>query len=1053
MSIAKKSIERPLMMIMAISAIALFGLVSWQKLPVDQLPNMDLPYVMVQLVYQGAGPEEVEVNVIKKVEDQLGTISGIKNMTSYSLDNAGIVVLEFDAEIDADIAAIEVKDKISQISSSLPDDVDDPVVMKFDFSSMPIMTLALLGDSTVSPIELRQYADKQLKDRFGQITGVAQADVSGGREREIHVTLSSEKMAAHNLSVLSVYPAFVAQNALIPGGYVTGKYKEYSVKFDGQFYSIDEIAQIQIPTPGGYNVRLNEIAEVTDSYAEVREMARFQEKQSVEIQITKSGGANTVAVATNVLKTLEKIRSELPAGMELEIVEDQSVFIRDVVNDTYSNIWQGILLTAIILLIFLSDFRLTVIAAITMPVSLIMGFIGMDALGFSMNMVTMMSLTIAVGILVTNAIVVLENIVRHQKMGKDPKLAAMEGTDEILVAVLASTLTNLAVFIPIASTTGITGSIFKELGLTIVFATVASLVLSFTLVPIMAAYMLKQKKEDKEHGHIIDKWISGLDDWYEKLLDKVLSSKIVKLVLVAATIFLLFFTLNVIAPNIGVDFMPSSDEGFITISVELPVGTPITITENVLQNIEGKIKDTPYLKTVSSSIGGGRSTTGVESGTIRMEFVPLNERDMDVFQLVRVIRPKVADIPDAKITVAASSSMSARSSSDIEIEISGNNMDTLIQLTERALEALKTDPELTDFNSSWKGAKPEILITPKREQMEHYGLSGSISSSISGQVVGAFIRYNVNGEETANYRENGEEYPIRVWLDQNSRKDIRDIATMNIITPKGSVPLEAICNVEYSEGMSQITHKNKFKMLNVTANLVSTDIAKGTKTPQVVKMLHEKAPLPDGYTYTASGNQSSVDETMGQLLIAAGLAVALTLMLLIALLESIPMGMVIFLTLPLGLIGVIWSLFITQNALSMISMLSIIMLIGVVVNNAILMIDYARQLRNEKHISPQEAIVEAAGTKLKAILMSNIAIIVSMIPMAIGAGSGGSFRAPFAITTIGGVLVSTILTFFVIPVLYVWTAPKNEDMNLDKLAQKQSKRTRFASIVRSVLKK
>jgi len=1027
MSIAKVSIQRPLLMIMVIMAILLFGFSSWRKLPVDSMPKMDLPYVMVQITYPGAGPEEIELNVVKRIEEEISTVSGIKNMTSYCNENSGAIVLEFNANIKADMAAIEVKDKVSQILYLLPDDVKEPVVMKFDFEAEAVITLALLGDSTVSPLELRRYADKRLKDQFSRVEGVAIADVSGGREREIHVTLNPEKLAAHNLSVFNIYPVFIAQNALIPAGYVTGKYKEYAVTFDGQFYSVEEIGKIQIPAPGGYNVRLNEIAKISDSYADVRGIARFKRMQSVEIAVTKSGDANTVAVAKGVLKVLKKMREELPPEMKLEIVEDKSIFINNSIADTYSNIWQGILLTAIILLIFLSDFRLTVIAAITMPASLIMGFIGMEAMGFSMNMVTMMALSIVVGILVTNSIVVLENIVRHKNMGKDPHHAAMAGTDEIFVAVLASTLTNLAVFIPIASTSGTTGAFFKELGLTIVFSTVASLFLSFTLVPLMAAYILKPHAEG-ENRHIIDKWISQLDGMYENMLDKILKNRLIKILIVAFTFLLLFVTMKFVAPTIGIDFMPKTDEGFVLVFMELPVGTPLHVTQVQLHKIENRLKDLPYLKAMSSSIGGARGSSGVQNGRVRLEFVPLAQRDLSVFDLVKKIRPLIADIPDARITVMPVSSMSARATRDVEIQIMGENMDTLSQLAMRALEVIRSDSELTDFNSSWKGTKPEILVKPKRDIMEHYGLNGgNIAASVSAQVIGGLLRYNITGEETAKYRENGEEYPIRVRLEEHYRKDIRDVATMTVMTPKGPVPLEALADVKYSQSVSRIIRRNKLKMLNVVANLVSSDIAKGTKTPQVFAMLNEKAPLPDGYFYKAAGNQEDVAETTSQLILAASMAVILTLMLLIALLESIPMGIVIFMTLPLGLIGVVWALFITRNSLSMISMLSIIMLIGVVVNNAILMIDYARQLRNQGHISPHDAIVKAAGGKLKAILMSNIAIVVSMIPMALGLGSGGTFRAPFAITAIGGVIVSTILTFFVIPVLYIWTAPKHED--------------------------
>ena len=1050
MSLAKRSIQRPLMMVMIILAVAMFGFVAWRSLPIDQMPNMELPYVIVQLIYPGAGPEEIEVNVAKVVEEQIATLSGIKTMTSYCMENAAMIVLEFNADINADIAAIDVKDKISQISRNLPADLEQPIVMKFDINATPIMTIALLGNETITPIELRQYAEKSLKDRFSQLPGVAQVSISGGREREIQVLLSSEKLQAHNLSVFSVFPVLASQNVLVPAGYVTGNLREFAVKFDGQFRSLEEIERIQIPTPGGYNVRLNEIARVVDSYADVRESARFQGRQSVEIAITKTGGANTVAVATGVHKVFGNFIKDLPAGMELAIVEDQSAFINDMVNDTYSNLLQGILLTAIILLIFLSDFRLTIIAAITMPLSLIMGAIGMDALGFSMNMVSMMALTIVVGILVTNAIFVLENITRHKDvLGKDPKNAALDGTDEIFAAILASMLTNLAVFVPIANTSGITGSVFRELGLTIVFATVASLFLSFSLVPLMAAYMLKPKKEKK--ANIVDKFIGKAEQGYEKILDKIVSSQKMRLLAVGVTIGWLVFTINVIAPQIGMDFMPKNDEGLITISLEMPVGTPLNITENALQAIEERLKGLPYLKAVSTNIGGGNTNSGVENGTVRLEFVPLSERSIDVFQLTRMIRPRVADIPDAKIIVAATSSNAAGGGSDVEIQLLGNNMDTLVMLTERALEILRADPELTDFNSSWKGYKPEIVITPKREIMEHYGLRGSAQQSITGQVIGGLVRLNITGDESAKFRDtDGEEYIIRVRLEENARKDIRDIATMTIMTPRGPVPLEVIAYVEYSDGLSQITRVNKTRMLDITANLASTDIAAGTKAAQVFAMLHEKAPLPDGYRYSTGGMQDMMDDTMAQLSFAAMLAIVLTLMLLIALFESIPMGLCIFLTLPMGLIGVIWALYLTHNSLSMISMMSIIMLIGVVSSNATLMIDYARRVRSDYKLTAIEAIVRAAKEKLKALLMANIAIIVSMIPMALGMGAGGQFRAPFAITAIGGVIVSTILTFFVIPVLYVWTAPKNPDDDFTK-TPKQSRRQRIKNKIRSLL--
>ena len=1026
MSIVKTSIQRPLMMIMVILAIALFGLVAWRSLPIDRMPNMELPYVMVQLIYPGAGPEEVETNVVRRVEDAVSTISGIKNMTSYSMENAGIIVLEFESHISADMAAIEVKDNVSRILRFLPDDVEDPVVMKFDFNAMPIMKIALLGDETVSPVELRNYAERYLNERFSRLPGVAQAAASGGREREIQVLLSSEKLQAHSLSIFSVFPALTAQNVLIPSGTITGSLREFAVKFDAQFRTVEEIANIQVPTPRGYSVRLNEIGRVIDSYADVRATARFQGSEAVEISITRSGGANTVEVAQGVRRTIEQMKGQLPAGMSMEVIEDQSIFIRDAVNDTYGNLWQGVLLTCVILLLFLANFRVTLIAAITMPLSLIMGFIGMDALGFSMNMVTMMSLTIVVGVLVTNSILVLENIVRQLRLGKEPFKAALDGTEQMFTSVLVGTLTNLAVFIPIANTTGITGSIFRELGLTIVFATVASLLLSFTLVPIMASRMLRARDESKDRDTIVDKLILKLERLYEGVLARALKSRFGKIAVVAGTIFFLIFTIMVIAPRIGVDFMPASDEGFITVTLELPVGTPMGVTWDILIEVEERLKSLPYLKAISTNIGGGRGMSGVETGNVLLEFVPLSERSIDVFEIVRRIRPMISDIPDARIIVAAQSGMAGGGNSDITINILGTDMDTLAMLVENALAVMQTDNELTDFNSSWKGAKPEIVVRPRREIMEHFGLMGGFGTSITAEVIGGLLRFNITGNESAVFRDESYEYPIRVQLEENSRRDIRDIATMPVMTPKGPVSLETLCYVEYADGVSQITRVNKMRMLDVSANLVSSDIAAGTKTPQVLRALQEKIELPEGYEFRTAGMQDMADDMMEQLMIAALMAIILTLMVLIGLLESIRLGLVIFLTLPLGLIGVIWGLFVTGSSLSMISMMSIIMLIGLVSTNAILMIDYARQIRKKNDMCPIDAIVKAAGTKLRVILMTNIAIVFSMLPMALGMGAGGAFRAPFAITAIGGVIVSTGLTFFVIPVLYVWTASKTE---------------------------
>lgn len=1037
MNIAGISIKRPLMMIMIILAVSMFGLVSFLRLPIDKMPDMDLPYITVQAIYPGASPDQIELNVVKPIEEQVSTIGGLKHVTSYCLESVAYLALEFNADVDADLASIEVKDKIDQILYTLPKDLEKPVISKFNPNDQPIVTLSVTAP--VSPDKLRFFVDNEMKDLFAQISGVAKVDVIGGREREIIVNLNPQKMAAHNLTIFQVAALLKAQNLTVPGGFVTGKRKEYSVKVTGEYASLDQIREMQIPVfkqygsaIENYNIRLKDIATVEDGYKEVRESARFQGKESVHISITKSSDANVVSTADMILKKVKEITPMLPSGYVIDVVENTSNFIKNTVDDTYGNIITGIILTALILLLFLFDWRVTIIAAVTMPVSLIVAMVGMSIAGFTLNTITLMALTISVGVLVTNSILVIENIVRHCSNGQNVRKASEEGTNEIFMAVLASTLTNLAVFIPIATTTGVIGSVFKSLGLTIVFATVASIFLSFTLTPLMASRMLKPKKDDqagKMSRNPLDRFLSWLDGIYEKSLDKLLSSRIGQASSIIAVILIFWGTMQFIAPRLGSEFTSDMDEGTVAISIELPAGTPIEITKKQVLAVEEMVKDLPDLISVSSSIGGSGTKTGVQYGEIRLQFTPETEREQSVFDKINTIRPMLSEIPDAKISVISAGGFAGEGEeADMVIEVKGVEMNKLIALSNQVTDILAKTPGLTDINSSWKGDKPEIAIIPDRERLEHYGLSPNLSQATTIQMLGGLVRYNITGDDEAIYRENGEDFPIRVQMEKQSRNTVRDVQTMEILTPKGPVPLEAIAEVRYTGGISSITRKDKQRMIEITANKTSGNIGKK------IALIQDKIDainLEPGYSIKFAGMQDMQNDSFNQLGLAAFLAIALTFMLLVAMLESLSMAFVILLTIPLGLIGVIWFLFFSNSAISMISLMSVVMLIGIVVNNAILLIDYAQYLRLNQGISAKDAMVKAGGTKLKAIIMSNIAIIISMVPMALGLGSGGSFRAPFAITAIGGVTVSTILTFFVIPILYLWTAPSLKKLKLE----------------------
>ncbi|MDG5814025.1 efflux RND transporter permease subunit [Chitinispirillales bacterium ANBcel5] len=1026
------SIRRPLAVIMVILAFTMFGVVSWNKLPLDSLPDMDLPFITVQLIYPGAGPEEVEASVIRPIEDQVSVIAGINNITAYCMENGGFMLLEFLDHIDPDIASIEVKDRIDQIIGDLPADLNNPIIAKYDPNDRPVFTLAVRGE--MDPAELRHYVDNTLVEEFSRVPGVANVDVIGGREREIHVNLNEEALAAHGLSVFQIVPFLSSQNVTIPGGFVTGDAREFSVKMDGEFTSLEQIRNLKIPVhkqfgsaQASYNVVLGEeLAQVTDSYKDVRNKARFNGQECVQILINKSSDANIVQTVDEIRKNVARLEKTVPQGIYLDVVQSRSTFIENTIQDTYANIVLGIILTALILLLFLGDLRLTFIAALTIPLSLIVSMIGLDILGISLNIVTMMSLTASIGILVTNAIIVIENIVRHRDSGEPIKKAAEIGTNEIATAVLASTLTNLAVFIPIASTTGITESVFKTLGMTIVFASVASLLLSFTLVPLMASRLLKQNsKNSSTHANtrLFDKIMHWLEHQYEKAITLVFNLRGGKLMVVSATVGLLLFSVFVIGPRLGREFMPAMDNGFFQVNIEMPPGTPLNVTEQVVEEVEEILQETPHLIAVSSVIGGSATQSGVQYATVQVEVIPENQRTVSVIDIVSQMRPRFAHIPDAHILLEGRTERI--SAGDITIELSATNLDTLIAFKENTLKLLDEIDGLTDFNTSWRGLKPEILITPDREKMEHFGLSPNIAQSATIQMIGGMLRFSITGNDEAIYRENGEEFPIRVRLDERHRKKPEDIASLLVPTPRGMVQLNELAKVEEVRSISALTRKNRSLMIDITCNV--TDGTPGHKINEIDELL-SGAYIPAGAYYHFGGNEDLREETNEQLSFAAVLAVALTLMLLIAILESVLRGIVIFLTIPLGLIGVIWFLFITGNTLSIISSISVIMLIGIVVNNAIILIDYAQSENKKSSATPQNAIVTAAKVKMKAILMANLAIIVSMIPIALGIGSGGSFRAPFAITAIGGIFVSTILTFFLIPIFYVWTSPKKDKL-------------------------
>jgi hydrophobic/amphiphilic exporter-1 (mainly G- bacteria), HAE1 family len=1007
---------------MIIGAVLVFGIVSFFGLPIDLMPKIDFPYVTVQAVYPGAGPEEIETSVAKPMEEQLSTVSGLKNVTSYCMEGVAYIVLEFNLGVNADIASIDVKDKLDAIAANLPKDMDKPVISKFDINAQPIINLAVTGPQ--DPKDLRHIAEKQVKDQIAKIMGVSQITVTGGHEREIQIHLHKKELDGIGQSVNGVAGIIASQTANIPGGHISSEHTEYTVRVLGEFKNMDEISQIRIPvlkTTAGQNtptvggeayVPLSSIADVVDTYKEIREKARYNHENSVGLAIQKNTDANTVALSNKILKEVDRLNTVLPPGVKINIAQDRSLYIKSSVSEMYMNIIIGILLTGAMLFFFLGDWRLMIVATTVIPASVLVTFLGMKLFGFTINIITLMAIGIAIGQLVTDAIIVLESIVRHRDQGMPIKEAAVVGTKEVIIAVIASAFTHSAVFLPMANMQGITGQFFKSLGITLVIAVLSSLVFALTLTPMLASLLLKDKKAAQpgvqQKKNVAEKYLAPITARYIRLLTWSLKHKPV---IVLGTILLFFGTMFSMFGSLGKEFMPKSDEGLIQVSLEMPTGASLTQTDNTLDTIETRLQKIPELKSIYTSLGGTGTSTGVNVGSLLIQLKDKKERVRTTDDVANDIRNKITDLPDAKLVVKPTQSGGGHSSTDIQVEITGDKMSEILRLADSVKAKALTVPGLADVDISWKEAKPEIKFIPDRYRMDEYGVNIS--------TLGANLRSAMSGNEAAVYREDNDEYNIRVQLDEFDRQSVSQVEELSVPTQKGIVPMKSLAKVVQEGGAASVDRKNRQRLVMVTANVAQGSV--GTKAGELQK-LTAQITLQPGYKIFYGGSTEMMQDTFHDLVIALILAILLVYMVLAGSLESLVQPFLIMLTLPLGLIGVVWALFITGKALSMISVMSIIMLIGIVVNNAILLMDYAFQkIRQGRTV--RQAIVEACRVKFIAIIMMNLAIVLSSLPQAL---SAGTFNQPFAITAIGGVLVSTMMTFFVIPVVFDWSVKKQK---------------------------
>ncbi|MDN5347526.1 MAG: hydrophobic/amphiphilic exporter (mainly bacteria), family [Clostridia bacterium] len=1008
-------VRRPVAVTMAVLVVILLGIVSLTRLRIDLLPELELPMAAVITSYPGAGPEEIEKTVTRPLEDVLGRVQNVKNIRSMSMTGSSVVMLEFEWGTDMDFAALDMREKVDLAEAYLPDAAEKPMVLKMDPNMFPIITLAMHGD--MDEQRLKDLAENTVKNRLERLEGVASVSVQGGLKREIQVIFKPERLHAFNLSLLQVVQALQSENLTFSGGKLEDARRDLLIRVTGEFKSLDDIRQVALALPTGGTVRLGEIADVRDYHADRTSFALFNGQPSIGLSIQKQTTANTVAVSREVKKALKELKSELPPGVVIETVLDQADFIQKSINSIYQDIILGSILAMLIIFIFLRNLRSTLIIGITIPISLISTFVLMYFGHMTLNLITLGGLSLGIGRMVDDAIVVLDNIYRHRQEGMEASEAAAFGAGEVTNAVVASTLTTVAVFLPISFAQGLASQIFTPMALTVFSALMASLAVALSVTPMLASKVFAGRLP----GEIVNprntwqklmsgQWFDRLSEAYGRFLRWSLGRR--QLVLAAAVI--IFILSLLLLPLVGFEFFPASDQGELTVSINLAKGTVLEETSRVADRVVEIIQRQPEVKDIYLEIGSSGGTASFlggetpEAANIQVTLVDLNARKRSAAEVAAAIRKEVAHIPGAEITVAAASFMRhGISGAPVQIDIHGEDFKVLEQLAAEVKKRVETVPGAVSVKSSLEEGRPQVEVVVDRERAAFYNL-GAVQ-------IGNTVAAAIQGKVATRYRVGGDEYDLRVRLEEASRQNLSDLENLTVPAPTGvQVPLKEVARLRLGTTPSTIERYNQDRVASVTADL------QGRPLGEVMGDIRQKLAdmkLPSGYYIDYTGETQQMMETFGDLSFVLIVAILLVYMIMAAQFESLLYPFVIMFAIPLSLIGVVLALLITGRHFGITAFIGVIMLTGIVLANAIVLVDFINILR-QRGIPRLEAIVAAGKVRLQPILMTALTTILAMLPIAIGIGEGAELQSPMATAVIGGLLTSTVLTLVVVPVIY-----------------------------------
>ena len=1011
------AIRRPVFTSMVMLALVVLGFFSYRRLPIDQFPEIDFPIVAVQTVYPGASAGTVEREVSRRLEQAFNPVQDVKKITSVSLEGVSQVIVEFQLGRDVDAAAQDLRSKIDAIRRELPDDVEQPLVQKFDFSAIPIISIAL-SNPDMPMARLTALADETIRRRLESVSGVGEVRISGGLKREVRVFLQPARMEALGITVPQVTAALRSQNLDVPAGRVLLGAREELVRVSGRIKDPRQFAQIIVATRDGQVIRVGDLARIDDGTEEERSLALVDTKRAIGIDLIKSSGANTVQVADGINAQIEKLRPELPAGTELRIVRDNSVLIRNSVADVLDELFLGALLTIIIVMLFLNDWKATAITSLSLPVSVISAFIIMQALGFTVNVLTLMALSLSIGILIDDAIVVIENIVRHREMKQDHFTAAGQGTREIILAVMATTFSIIAVFVPVAFMGGIIGRFFYAFGLTVSWAVLVSLFVSFTLTPMLSAWWGVDPHLHGEHaGNVVTRTIARFNTWFDRVAHRYRG--VIEWALLHRWQTLVIATLSLVAafaltPFIGGEFAPQSDRSEFTVTFETPEGSSLAQTRTKAEQIVTTLRTMEGVLYTYTTIGAGATGT-VRSGEIYVHLAKPDERPASANDMMMDARARLGRLYGVRAFVIAQGGPGG-AQAPLQVELRGPDISELQRISAELRLAVEKIPGVVDVKSSLGDPKPELRVDVNRDAANQLGLDiGGISAT---------MRPLFAGEVATRWEDpTGEERDVRVQVAPELRRSIADVSAMPVPTAQGGpngvkyARLGDIATVTVATAPAQIDRSRLARVV-----IISGSTAPGTTLTEASDAITAEAAkleLPPGYSVSLGGETEMFVETLGYVWETLLLAIILIFLILASQFESFTQPVAIMLSLPLSLVGVLLALLIAGSTLNIMSMIGVIMLMGLVTKNAILLVDNANERRRAG--APRfTALVEAGAVRLRPIMMTTLAMIAGMLPIALALGEGGEFRAPMAHAVIGGLITSTMLTLVVIPVAYTY---------------------------------